>query len=76
MHPCYVFYTLCLQLPVNKLSDQIRLEVALLGFTEALTFALCSCDDISSRLRKKMNETSAVQIANPKTSEFQVIWIA
>ena len=28
------------QLPVNKLSDQLRLEVALAGFTEALTFAL------------------------------------
>ena len=29
-----------LQLPVNKLTDQLRTGVAQAGFTEALTFAL------------------------------------
>ena len=27
-------------MPLNKLSEQLRVEVAQLGFTEALTFAL------------------------------------
>ena len=60
------------QLPVNKLSDKLRLEVALAGFTEALTFALCSVDDISSNLRLDLKDVPAVHIANPKTHEFQV----
>jgi len=34
------------QLPVNKLSDQLREQVAQAGFTEALTFSLCSREDV------------------------------
>merc|ERR1712127_750605 len=41
------------------------------GFTEALTFSLCSRDDVSTKLRKDMPD-NAVHIANPKTIEFQV----
>ncbi len=43
------------------------------GFTEALTFSLCSRDDISTKLRKKMCDISAVHVANPKTLDFQVV---
>ena len=32
--------TIAQQLPINKLSDLLRREVALAGYTEALTFAL------------------------------------
>jgi phenylalanyl-tRNA synthetase beta chain len=32
--------TISQQFPLNKLSDQLRVEVAQAGFTEALTFAL------------------------------------
>lgn len=60
------------QLPVNKLSDQLRESVAQAGFTEALTFALCSREDISVRLRKELSSIPAVHISNPKTQEFQV----
>jgi phenylalanyl-tRNA synthetase beta chain len=60
------------QLPVNKLSDQLREGVAQAGFTEALTFALCSRDDISTRLCKDLSTIPAVHISNPKTLEFQV----
>jgi phenylalanyl-tRNA synthetase beta chain len=60
------------QLPVNKLSDQLREGVAQAGFTEALTFALCSRDDVSVRLRKELATIPAVHISNPKTLEFQV----
>ncbi|XP_037324785.2 phenylalanine--tRNA ligase beta subunit [Pungitius pungitius] len=65
-------YTVAHQLPVNKLTELLRQELAAAGFTEALTFALCSKEDIADKLGKKISETRAVHIANPKTAEFQV----
>ncbi|XP_071945670.1 phenylalanine--tRNA ligase beta subunit-like [Antedon mediterranea] len=64
--------TVSVQYPINKLSDLLRQEIAASGFTEALTFALCSRDDISVKLRKDLKDTKAVHIGNPKTLEFQV----
>merc|ERR1719189_1298715 len=63
--------TIATQQPLNKLTDQLREQIAQAGFTEALTFSLCSRDDVSTKLRKDMPEQS-VHIANPKTLEFQV----
>ncbi|KAK6177678.1 hypothetical protein SNE40_015732 [Patella caerulea] len=60
------------QFPLNKLTDLLRQEIAGAGFTEALTFALCSKDDIAGKLGKKIEDIPAVHIANPKTLEFQV----
>ncbi|KAJ3664917.1 hypothetical protein Zmor_000451 [Zophobas morio] len=61
------------QQPVNKLSDLLRAPIAQAGFTEALTFSLCSRDDISTKLGlQSINEVPAVHISNPKTLEFQV----
>jgi len=64
--------TVAQQLPVNKLTDQLREATAQAGFTEALTFSLCSRDDVSTKMRKKIEDIPAVHIANPKTLEFQV----
>lgn len=64
--------TIGAQLPVNKLSDQLREQMAQAGFTEALTFSLCSRDDISDKLRRPLAQEPAVHVANPKTLEFQV----
>ncbi|XP_076389314.1 phenylalanine--tRNA ligase beta subunit isoform X3 [Megachile rotundata] len=58
--------------PLNKLSDHLRIELACSGFTEALTFSLCSREDISDKLGHKLENIPAVHISNPKTSEFQV----
>uniref|UniRef100_A0A0K0DHX8 phenylalanine--tRNA ligase n=1 Tax=Angiostrongylus cantonensis TaxID=6313 RepID=A0A0K0DHX8_ANGCA len=58
--------------PLNKLSDLLRGEVAATGWTEALNFALCSREDISTRLRDEKALENAVHISNPKTQEFQV----
>lgn len=58
--------------PLNKLSDQLRVELAQAGFSEALTFALCSRDDISVKLLKPDGTDEAVHVSNPKTTEFQV----
>nr|CDJ96324.1 B3 B4 tRNA-binding and tRNA synthetase domain containing protein [Haemonchus contortus] len=58
--------------PLNKLSDLLRGEIAATGWTEALNFALCSREDIASRLRDNKALENAVHISNPKTQEFQV----
>ncbi|XP_037026287.1 phenylalanine--tRNA ligase beta subunit [Bradysia coprophila] len=60
------------QYPLNKLTEQLREQVAQAGFTEALTFTLCSRDDISTKLNKALEDVPAVHIGNPKTLEFQV----
>ncbi|NXH22457.1 SYFB ligase, partial [Bucco capensis] len=65
-------YTIANQLPLNKLTELLRLDLAAAGFTEALTFALCSQEDIADKLGLDISATGAVCIANPKTAEFQV----
>ncbi|XP_020858475.1 phenylalanine--tRNA ligase beta subunit isoform X2 [Phascolarctos cinereus] len=65
-------YTIANQLPLNKLTELLRHDLAAAGFTEALTFALCSQEDIADKLGMDISATKAVHIANPKTAEFQV----
>ncbi|ELT99894.1 hypothetical protein CAPTEDRAFT_158835 [Capitella teleta] len=60
------------QLPINKLTDVLRPELANAGFTEVLTFALCSRDDVGENMRKSIKDIPAVHIGNPKTQEFQI----
>jgi phenylalanyl-tRNA synthetase beta chain len=60
-----------MQLPVNKLTDLLRHELAHAGYNEALTLALCSRDENFSHMQ--LPETNdAVVLANPKTEEFQI----
>lgn len=65
-------FQLARQYPINKLTDQLREHVAQAGFTEALTFTLCSRDDIGAKLNHDIKSIAAVHISNPKTLEFQV----
>ncbi|KYN17975.1 PREDICTED: phenylalanine--tRNA ligase beta subunit [Trachymyrmex cornetzi] len=65
--------TVAAEFPLNKLTDQIRVEIAQAGFTEALTFSLCSREDIADKLGYKIEDIPAVHISNPKTLEFQVV---
>ncbi|XP_015923133.2 phenylalanine--tRNA ligase beta subunit [Parasteatoda tepidariorum] len=65
--------TIASQLQLNKLSDQLCLELAQAGFTEVLSFTLCSRDDISLKLQCPSALSQAVHISNPKTLEFQVV---
>jgi phenylalanyl-tRNA synthetase beta chain len=51
----------------------MRFELAQSGYTEALTFTLCSREDVSEKLGKKIESIQACHIGNPKTSEFQVV---
>ncbi len=57
---------------MNRVSDLVRHSVAESGFTEALTFTLCSCSDVSEKFGKTIESIPAVHIANPKAQEFQV----
>lgn len=67
------FMHIAKQFPLNKLTEQLREQVAQAGFTEALTFTLCSRDDIGTKLNKLIENLPAVHISNPKTLEFQVV---
>nr|NP_651237.1 Phenylalanyl-tRNA synthetase, beta-subunit [Drosophila melanogaster]Q9VCA5.1 RecName: Full=Phenylalanine--tRNA ligase beta subunit; AltName: Full=Phenylalanyl-tRNA synthetase beta subunit; Short=PheRS [Drosophila melanogaster]AAF56268.1 Phenylalanyl-tRNA synthetase, beta-subunit [Drosophila melanogaster]AAK93510.1 SD03863p [Drosophila melanogaster]AOQ09211.1 CG5706-RA [synthetic construct] len=67
------FMQIAKQFPLNKLTEQLREQVAQAGFTEALTFTLCSRDDIGRKLNKNIDALPAVHIGNPKTLEFQVV---
>ena len=58
--------------PLNKLSEQLRFDMAQAGLTEALTFTLCSRDDVGAKMNKNIDEIPAVHIGNPKTAEFQI----
>ncbi|KAG9284749.1 hypothetical protein G9A89_001119 [Geosiphon pyriformis] len=60
-------------LPINKLCDLVRRELALAGWTEVLPLILCSHDENFAYLNKEDNGTSAVKLANPKTAEYQVV---
>ncbi|XP_018330826.1 phenylalanine--tRNA ligase beta subunit isoform X2 [Agrilus planipennis] len=64
--------TIAQQFPLNKVSDLLREPIAQAGFTEALTFSLCSRDDVSTKLGRKIEEIPAVHVSNPKTLEFQM----
>ncbi|XP_053947191.1 phenylalanine--tRNA ligase beta subunit [Anastrepha ludens] len=67
------FMHIAKQFPLNKLTEQLREQVAQAGFTEALTFTLCSRDDIARKLNRSIDSIAAAHIANPKTLEFQVV---
>jgi len=56
--------------PLSKLSDLLRDEVAHAGYTEVLTWCLCSKED-NFKLLNRPDDGSAVLIGNPKTPEFQ-----
>lgn len=79
-------HTIAQPSPMNKLSDQLVPEIWALkfvfvvfkrhlicesGWTEVLTFTLCSTDDVSRKLRKPDHLEALVKISNPKTTDFQ-----
>ncbi|KAI0236819.1 phenylalanine--tRNA ligase subunit beta [Massospora cicadina] len=60
-------------LPINKLTDLLRRELAFGGFDEVLSLILCSHDENFAYLHRKDPGAYAVELANPKTAEYQVI---
>lgn len=60
------------QVPVNKLTHLLRLEIANAGYMEVLTFSLCSRDEAFKFLNRE-DKNIAVHVANPQTMEFQIV---
>lgn len=58
------------ELPLNQLTELLRIELASAGFTEILTWALCSRAENFSAMRAAL-DGPAVEIGNPATQEFQ-----
>lgn len=75
--------------PINHLTDLLRQELAMAGFTECLNWALVSNRENFSNLRSEVKEedlwrtvaneheylrqSPAVNISNPKTKEFEIV---
>lgn len=65
--------TIAQPLAINKLSDIIRTEAAMAGWSEVMPLILCSHDENFAWLNRKDDGNTAVKLSNPKTIEFQVI---
>jgi phenylalanyl-tRNA synthetase beta chain len=59
------------EFPLNLVSDLLRVEVGLAGYTEILTFVLHSYAFNYTLLRRPV-DSLAVEISNPKALEFQM----
>lgn len=65
--------TIAQPLPINKLSDILRMEAAMAGWSEVMPLILCSHDENFAWLNRKDDGNTAVKLANPKSLEFQVV---
>ena len=60
-------------LMVNKLSDIVRVEAAMAGWSEVMPLILCSHDENYAWLNRKDDGKTAIRLANPKTLEYQMV---
>ncbi|KAL9111420.1 MAG: hypothetical protein Q9227_004097 [Pyrenula ochraceoflavens] len=65
--------TVAQPLAINKLSDIIRVEAAMAGWSEVMPLILCSIAENFDWLNRKYDSKKAVRLANPKTLEYQVV---
>lgn len=65
--------TIAQPLLINKLSDIVRLESAMAGWSEVMPLILCSHDENFAWLNRTDDGETAVKLANPKTAEYQVV---
>lgn len=61
------------QLPINKISDLIRENVAQAGVLEVLTWALVSHKENFAYLQKPDDGKTAVVLSNPVSTEFDIV---
>ncbi|KAK9926203.1 hypothetical protein M0R45_023445 [Rubus argutus] len=60
-------------LVLNELSDVLRAEIAMNGYTEVLNFILCSWRENFDMLRRKDDKSKAVVVGNPRSSDFELV---
>lgn len=65
--------TVAQPLMINKLSDIVRLEAAMAGWSEVMPLVLCSHDENFAHLNRVDDGNTAIKLANPKTAEYQVV---
>jgi phenylalanyl-tRNA synthetase beta chain len=67
-------YTPGRELPLNQLTELLRLEAAMAGYTEVLTWALTSRAEAFDMMRVKDDPAGggAVGVGNPATAEFEI----
>jgi len=65
--------TIAQPLMINKLSDIVRMEAAMAGWSEVMPLILCSHDENFGWLNRTDDGNTAVKLANPKTAEYQVV---
>ncbi len=65
--------TIAQPLMINKLSDIVRIETAMAGWSEVMPLILCSHDENFAWLNRIDDGTTAVKLANPKTAEYQIV---
>lgn len=58
--------------PLNQVCELVRGELAGAGFTEVLTWVLCSRLENFTALRRPDDGSDAVSVGNPATAEFEV----
>ncbi|GAM21674.1 hypothetical protein SAMD00019534_048490 [Acytostelium subglobosum LB1] len=61
--------------PINKISELLANEVALAGYTEIMTFVLCSNKD-NFALINRPDDNSSVKIANGLTEDFSEVRVS
>jgi phenylalanyl-tRNA synthetase beta chain len=60
-------------LPINKLTDIVRLEASMAGWSEVMPLILCSHEENFAWLNRKDDGTQAIRLQNPKSSEYQIV---
>lgn len=60
------------ELPLNQLTEMLRVECAMAGFTEVATWALVSRAENFGAICRSDDGQSAVSVGNPATIEFEV----
>ncbi|PIN23352.1 Phenylalanyl-tRNA synthetase beta subunit [Handroanthus impetiginosus] len=58
---------------LNQFSDLIRAEIAMVGYTEVLTWILCSYKENFTMLNRKDDKSTAAINGNPRSADFEVV---
>ncbi|XP_073035766.1 phenylalanine--tRNA ligase beta subunit, cytoplasmic-like [Primulina eburnea] len=58
---------------LNQFTDLIRTEIAMVGYTEVLTWILCSYKENFTMLNRKDDKATAAINGNPRNADFEVV---
>ncbi|KAG8378413.1 hypothetical protein BUALT_Bualt08G0134800 [Buddleja alternifolia] len=59
---------------LNQFSDLLRSEIAMVGYTEVLTWILCSHKENFTMLNRIDNKSTAAINGNPRSADFEVLF--